>query len=56
MVVPDGIVSVLTVIGWCACLCVSAQTVQYCNRRPAKCAPYVYSDNTAPMPHILGRK
>ena len=55
MVVPDGIVSVLTVIGCCTCLFISAQTVQYCNRS-AKCTPIVYSENTAPMPHILGRK
>lgn len=51
MVLPHGIVSVLTIIGCCTCLFTAAQTVQY-----LKCTPTVYPEKTAPMPHTLGRQ
>ena len=55
MVLPDGIVSVLTIIGCCTCLYTAAQTVQYCNKS-VKCTPTVYPEKTAPIPHMLRRK
>ena len=56
MVLPDGIVSVLAIIGCCTCLFTSAQTVQYCNKS-VKFTPTIYpAEKTAPTPHMLRRQ